>query len=540
MSSSASIARNVVAALALVTQATARLALDSSSNVAVYWGQNSINQASGPNAQQRLVDYCANTNIDVIPLAFLYQMTTGTGGEPVINFANQASDCQIFAGTNLLDCPTIGADITTCQQQYGKTILLSIGGATYTEGGFTSSAQAISMADQLWELFGPVAGGTPTTTSTSSATSFSTTTTSTSSTTSTTSTTSALSTPTSTSSPFTSSSGFISSTSRSGRTTSEPSKSTSLSTLLLTRTVPVTTFSTRLTTLFFTATLTSIPSSIFASPTTTTTPLPLLNDTLTLPSYVNSTFTNATIANTTITNSVINNSIITNSTINNSVFINSTITNSIFINSTIINPQISDSTLAKRQSAVLRPFGSAAIDGFDLDIETVATNMVPFAQRLRELMDADTTKQRYLTAAPQCVYPDVANSALLSSTVHLDAIFVQFYNNPCGVQAFVPGAATQEAFNFAAWDTWAKTVSANPAIKVLLGVPGGPSAAGLGYVDASTLAGIISYCKSFSSFGGVMMWDASQALANGGFLADVKSALVGSATRMMIRGMSWR
>ncbi|KAK6408867.1 Chitinase 2, partial [Oleoguttula sp. CCFEE 5521] len=116
MSSSSSVARNLIAGLSLVAQVTARLALDSSSNVAVYWGQNSINVASGPNAQQRLVDYCANTNIDVIPLAFLYEMTTGAGGEPVINFANQANDCQIFAGTNLLDCPTIGADITTCQQ----------------------------------------------------------------------------------------------------------------------------------------------------------------------------------------------------------------------------------------------------------------------------------------------------------------------------------------------------------------------------------------------------------------------------------------
>ncbi|KAK6430556.1 Chitinase 2, partial [Oleoguttula sp. CCFEE 5521] len=392
---------------------------------------------------------------------------------------------------------------------------------------------AISMADHLWDLFGPVTGGTPTTTSTSSESSFTTTT-------STSRTSSALSTSTSTSSPSTSSSGFISSTSRSDTTSLGPSTSTSLSTLLLTRTVPVTTLSTRLTTLFFTATLTSIPSSIFASPTTTTTPTPPFNDTLTLPSYVNSTFTNATISNTTITNSTINNSVITNSTINNSVFINSTITNSIFINSTIINPQISGSTLAKRQSAVLRPFGTAVIDGFDLDIETASTNMVPFAQRLRTLIDADSSKQRYLTAAPQCVYPDVANNAMLSGDVHFDAIFVQFYNNPCGVQAFVPGAATQAAFNFATWDTWAKTVSANPAVKVLLGVPGGPSAAGLGYVDASTLAGIISYCKGFSSFGGVMMWDASQALANGGFLASVKQALAGGASKMMIRGMSWR
>lgn len=39
------------------------------------------------------------------------------------------------------------------------------------------------------------------------------------------------------------------------------------------------------------------------------------------------------------------------------------------------------------------------------------------------------------------------------------------------------------------------------------------------------LAPIIEYCKTFASFGGVMMWDASQAYANDGFLSGVKGAL---------------
>lgn len=45
-------------------------------------------------------------------------------------------------------------DIKTCQAA-GKTILLSIGGATYSEGGFTSTTAATAGAQLIWETFGP-------------------------------------------------------------------------------------------------------------------------------------------------------------------------------------------------------------------------------------------------------------------------------------------------------------------------------------------------------------------------------------------------
>ena len=48
---------------------------------ASYWGQD------GANSQQRLSAYCQDDTVDVIPLAFLY-IFRGTGGEPVIDFAN--------------------------------------------------------------------------------------------------------------------------------------------------------------------------------------------------------------------------------------------------------------------------------------------------------------------------------------------------------------------------------------------------------------------------------------------------------------------
>lgn len=61
-------------------------------------------------------------------------------------------------------------------------------------------------------------------------------------------------------------------------------------------------------------------------------------------------------------------------------------------------------------------------------------------------------------------------------------------------------------------DTWAKTTSPNKNVKIYIGAPAAPSAAGSGYVDVNTLGNIAKQTRSqYSSFGGVMLWDASQA-----------------------------
>lgn len=55
-------------------------------------------------------------------------------------------------------------------------------------------------------------------------------------------------------------------------------------------------------------------------------------------------------------------------------------------------------------------------------------------------------------------------------------------------------------------DNWAKTASPNPDVKVFIGAPAAPLAAGSGYVDPATLTTIIQSTKAeFSSFGGVML-----------------------------------
>ncbi|KAI5987850.1 glycoside hydrolase family 18 protein [Pisolithus albus] len=159
-----------------------------------------------------------------------------------------------------------------------------------------------------------------------------------------------------------------------------------------------------------------------------------------------------------------------------------------------------------------RPFGSAVLDGVDLDIEGGSqTGYAAFVTALRTLM-ASGRKQWVLVlfgASPQCPYPDAYIGTTLNA-VGFDAVYVQFYNNWCGLTNF----------------NNTNTVSPNPNVKVYIGAPASQSAAGSGYVDASTFAAIIQQTQSqYSSFGGVMLWDASQAYANSRYDKAVKNAL---------------
>ncbi|RXW16586.1 hypothetical protein EST38_g9260 [Candolleomyces aberdarensis] len=169
-----------------------------------------------------------------------------------------------------------------------------------------------------------------------------------------------------------------------------------------------------------------------------------------------------------------------------------------------------------------RPFGTAILDGIDLDIEGGTSNYyATFVDRIRSLGKASGRKY-YFSAAPQCVYPDAALGTVLNAAV-FDAVYVQFYNNNCGLQNFGQAAS----WNFGSWDYWARSVSRSKTTKVYIGAPASSSAAGGGPVDIGTLSRIATQMrKSFPSFGGVMLWDASQAYANNRYDRAIKNALV--------------
>ncbi|KAI8334316.1 glycoside hydrolase family 18 protein [Chlamydoabsidia padenii] len=171
-------------------------------------------------------------------------------------------------------------------------------------------------------------------------------------------------------------------------------------------------------------------------------------------------------------------------------------------------------------SSSTRPFGDAILDGVDLDIEGGGSNYYgTFLTKLRSYFNS-ANKKYYVTAAPQCVYPD-ANLGTTISQNSIDALYVQFYNNPCGLQTW-----GTSGWNYGVWDYWAKNISPNKNIKVYIGAPASPTAAGGGYVPLNTLSTIaLTTRQSFPSFGGVMFWDASQAVANGHIDQGIKQAL---------------
>jgi chitinase len=119
-------------------------------------------------------------------------------------------------------------------------------------------------------------------------------------------------------------------------------------------------------------------------------------------------------------------------------------------------------------------------------------------KQLRSHFKKDNSRDYYITAAPQCPYPDAMLGTALDE-VEFDAVNVQFYNNYC--------STTSSSFNFDTWDDWAKNKSPNKDVKILLGIPGSKEAAGTGYVPFKSLEPIVKDVhKKYSSFGGIMIW----------------------------------
>jgi len=126
---------------------------DSSSNVAVYYGQ------SGATGQVSLSTLCQDPSVDIVILAFLTTFF-GPGGMPSINLGSscggQTSQMTAAGATGLMSCPALASQITQCQSS-GKKVLLSLGGSIATSA-FSSDSQATQFASTLWNLFGAGTG----------------------------------------------------------------------------------------------------------------------------------------------------------------------------------------------------------------------------------------------------------------------------------------------------------------------------------------------------------------------------------------------
>lgn len=144
-----------------------------------------------------------------------------------------------------------------------------------------------------------------------------------------------------------------------------------------------------------------------------------------------------------------------------------------------------------------RPLGDAVLDGIDFDIEG-GTNQ-HWDDLARYLSGySKKGKKVYLTAAPQCPFPDAWVGGALNTGL-FDYVWVQFYNNPpC---QYASGSITNLED---AWKQWTSTILAT---QIFLGLPAAPAAAGSGFIPAGDLTStVLPAIKGSDKYGGVMLW----------------------------------
>ena len=136
------------------------------------------------------------------------------------------------------------------------------------------------------------------------------------------------------------------------------------------------------------------------------------------------------------------------------------------------------------------------------------------ASRMRSNFAQDTSKTYYLTAAPQCPFPDV--SMPLDVCSQMDYVWVQFYNNgncDIGQPGFL-GAVT----------SWSQGIG---DAKLFVGGLGAPVQGNTGYVDSFIFRGVLSQVKALglANYGGAMLWEAQMSAMNGNYQQEIAAAL---------------
>lgn len=194
-----------------------------------------------------------------------------------------------------------------------------------------------------------------------------------------------------------------------------------------------------------------------------------------------------------------------------------------------------------------RPFGSAVLDGFDMDIENPdsAFSFAFFVQEMNALFATDSSKKYYMTGAPQCIVPD-ANMGDMMFNGKFDNLYIQFYNTPqCSargaISGYNPADGSLQYFSYDAFQEFITvSFSQSKEAKLFIGLPASPDAAdndenyfcmstpsfSMEYrftdpaiaVTPDEAEKLINEFRYHPGFGGVMLWDAGssdQAVTNG-------------------------
>ncbi|OAA47046.1 chitinase 18-18 [Metarhizium rileyi] len=159
-----------------------------------------------------------------------------------------------------------------------------------------------------------------------------------------------------------------------------------------------------------------------------------------------------------------------------------------------------------------RPFDNSetehvSIDGFDLDLEDKTSDfsnepyiaMVDWWREQKQAM--------FITAAPECVITSKWLKNQNDDLIHnakFDALFIQFYNNPvCD--------ALNGGFSY---DAWAEQIASGKSkdAKLFIGLPA--LATSSGYYPQEKLKELVCEYSRHKNFGGVSLWDGTQAMNN--------------------------
>ncbi|GAB4860795.1 Acidic endochitinase [Ancistrocladus abbreviatus] len=155
-----------------------------------------------------------------------------------------------------------------------------------------------------------------------------------------------------------------------------------------------------------------------------------------------------------------------------------------------------------------RPLGDAVLDGIDFDIEGGGSQYyTDLAGRLYEL-GLGGGKKLYLTAAPQCPFPDHWTNAALGTGL-FDFVWIQFYNNPaCEFSSGNPDGFKNS------WNKWTSSIRAK---KFFVGLPASQAAAGNGYVPSYDMnSQLLPFVRRYGdNYGGVMLWDRGNDIKSG-------------------------
>ncbi|KAF4627473.1 hypothetical protein G7Y89_g10682 [Cudoniella acicularis] len=168
------------------------------------------------------------------------------------------------------------------------------------------------------------------------------------------------------------------------------------------------------------------------------------------------------------------------------------------------------------------------IDGFDFDIEHASTDLsagyIACINRLRANFASNPAKTYLITGAPQCPLPEPNMGAMIQAA-QFDILWVQFYNNPsCSARSWAnanPNYATlghEVSTVTLNYNEWKQQISsgASAGAKIYIGLEAqiaGCTPATYGdYLNATEANNLIDAYKGDSSFGGIMIWEATTAL----------------------------